>query len=369
MQAFIVSDHETTSRWVRNDILRSGYECPIGNVLPLDWAATQLAGKQDALVVVVLAPDPERALTVVKDLHAASTGSILVVGPAADPRLVLRSLRSGASDFVDEADLDGELTAALARFRKGAGKQGESARIIAVLGPSGGSGSSTLAVNVATTLASKEKPALLVDLKLQNGDLAALLDLKPAHTLAELCQNADRLDRTMFEGSLARHESGVHLLAPPRWFADIGYVTPDGVRQMLNLARTLFPYVVIDMDHSFAPEQIQALRQVDHIILVLRLDFTSMRNAQRTLEYLDQLGVGRDKVRVVVNRYGQAKEIPADRAAEALGVKIEHYIPDDPRTVNRANNNGVPVVIESPTARVSKAITTLAASVNGKKRS
>jgi pilus assembly protein CpaE len=143
-------------------------------------------------------------------------------------------------------------------------------------------------------------------------------------------------------------------------------VTADGVRQVLGLARSLFPYVVIDLDNSFAPEQVQALRMADVVLLVLRLDFASLRNAQRTLEYLGQLGVGRDKVRVVVNRYGQPKEVPAAKAVEALGVAIDFYVPEDSKTVNRANNNGVPVVKESPSARVSKSLTNLAVSVNGR---
>ena len=59
----------------------------------------------------------------------------------------------------------------------------------------------------------------------------------------------------------------------------------------------------------------------------------------------------------MVNRYGQPKEVPAAKAEEALGVKIAHYVPEDPKTVNRANNNGVPVVLESPSAKVSRSLT------------
>ncbi len=158
----------------------------------------------------------------------------------------------------------------------------------------------------------------------------------------------------------------MRLLAPPEQLADVGLVSADGIRMALNLGRALFPYVVVDLDNSFAPEQVQALQLADVVLLVLRLDFTCLRNARRTLDQLGQLGIGRDRVRVVVNRYGQAKEVPAKQAEEALGVKIVHYIPEDPKTVNRANNNGTPVVQESPSARVSRSLIDLAASVNGR---
>jgi pilus assembly protein CpaE len=73
-------------------------------------------------------------------------------------------------------------------------------------------------------------------------------------------------------------------------------------------------------------------------------------------------------VRVVVNRYGQPKEVPSAKAEEVLGLKIFHYVPDDPKAINRANNNGVPVVREAPSARVSKSVARLAMSVNGRHR-
>src|SRR5262249_29864999 len=150
---------------------------------------------------------------------------------------------------------------------------------------------STLAANIATLFAKEHKKTLLIDLKLEAGDLAALLDVRPTYTLADLCQNITRLDRAIFERCLVQHASGVHLLAPPRSIADTRCVTPEGIRQALAFGRNLFPYVVVDLDHSYREEQSQTLRQADLVLLVMRLDFTSLRNTQRTLDYLGHIGV------------------------------------------------------------------------------
>jgi pilus assembly protein CpaE len=366
MRIFIVSDHDPTSARVRQIVLREGQDCPATNVVSLDHAVDRVAQSKPDLIVLALAPVPEKSLRVLADLRPLSVARVLAVGPASDPRIVLQAVRGGASDFVDVAELDAELCAALRRLRAEVNPQGEMGRCIAVLAPSGGSGSSTLAVNLATALAQEYKRTLLIDLKLEAGDLAALLDLKPNYTLADLCQNADRMDRVMFEQSLVRHASGVHLLSSPRVLADVAHVTPEGVRQAITLGRALFPYVVADIDHTFHDEQMQVLRLADTIILLLRLEFTALRNTRRTLDYLAQLGVSTDRVRVVVNRYGQPREVPADKAEDALGVKIAHYIPDEPKTINRANNNGIPAILESPRARVCKSMATLARSVNGR---
>jgi pilus assembly protein CpaE len=332
--------------------------------------ATQSLSRTPAdLAVVVLPEDPERSLDVLDRVRKLPRGNgerILAVGPAADPKVVLRALRGAVDDYLDENDLDAELTAALTRWRSSKEMQAEAGRLIAVLAPSGGSGSSTLAANIATVLATQHGSAALVDLKLDTGDLAALLDLKPTYTLADLCQNVSRMDRALFERSLVRHSSGVSLLAPPRHFDDIPRITSDGVHQALTLARSLFPYVLVDLDNSFRPEQVETLRQADIILLVLRLDFVSLRNTRRTLEHLERLGIGRERIRLVVNRYGQPKEVPVAKAEEVLGMKVFHYVPDDPRAVNRANNNGVPVVLESPRSSVSRSVAKLAYGVNGR---
>jgi pilus assembly protein CpaE len=367
MQVLLAGDHETIVAEVRRVLLREGLECPAKNLLPLAAMVEGLGKIHPDLLVLVLSPDPDRALSVLSEAKDATRGRVVVVGPNVDPRLVVRALRGGADDYVDEEDIEADLVVALGRLkREFAAQAGDEGRVISILAPSGGSGSSTLAANIAAMLAKEHQSTVLMDLKLESGDLAALLDLKPTHTVADLCQNVARIDRVMFERSLARHSSGVHLLASPLQFTDIPLVTAEGVRKALGMAKLMFPYVVIDLDHSYHSEQVEAIRMSDLILVVLRLDFASLRNARRTLDYLDKLGFPRDRVQLVVNRYGQPKEVPFAKAEEALGLKISHYIPDDPRSINRANNDGVPVVIESPSSKVARSVMKLATSVNGK---
>jgi pilus assembly protein CpaE len=159
------------------------------------------------------------------------------------------------------------------------------------------------------------------------------------------------------------------LLAPARSFSEIAQVTTQGVRDVLSLARSMAPYVVVDLDDSFHSEQSQTLRQSDGILLVLRLDFTSLRNTRRVMDHLEQMTISRQKIFLVANRYGQPQELPVSKAEEALGAKIAYFVPDDPKTINRANNNGVPAVLEAPTAKVSKTVFLLAAAVNGRPKS
>src|SRR4051794_28832437 len=215
MQVLLAGEHEMIVAEVRRILLREGLECPPSHVLGLDAMVQGLGKVHPELLLLVLSPDPDRALSVLAEVRDGARGRVVVIGPSVDPKLVVRALRGGADDYVDEEDIEADLEAAVGRLRRElTTKAGEDGRVIAVLAPSGGSGSSTIAANIATMLAKEHKLSVLFDLKLEAGDQAALLDLKPTHTLADLCQNVGRMDRGMFERSLARHSSGVHLLAP-----------------------------------------------------------------------------------------------------------------------------------------------------------
>jgi pilus assembly protein CpaE len=366
---FLATNDEAQATLVRQILLREGLDCPLRNVVRLEQAPQLLPRSPVDVIVVGLPENREQSLALLDwlDMRPKTTGGlVLAIGGVADHKLVLRALRGAVDDYLDKTDLEAELMAALARWRATAARLEEVGKVIAVLAPNGGSGSSTLAVNLATILAKLHKTVALLDLKLETGDLAALLDLKPTYSLADICHNITRMDRTLFERSLTQNASGVHLLAAPREYNEVAWVTPEGVHQALALAKSSFPYIVVDLDHTFRPEQVEVLREADIVLLVLRLDFASLRNSRRAIEHIERLGIQRDRIRLVVNRYGQPKDISFAKAEEVLGMKIFHYVPDDPKTINRANNNGVPVVLESPRAAVSRSIAQLAAGVNGR---
>jgi pilus assembly protein CpaE len=160
-----------------------------------------------------------------------------------------------------------------------------------------------------------------------------------------------RLDKALFEKTVTRHASGVHLLAAPPSFGDARAVTAAGVGAAVSLARRLFSHVVADLEDCFHEEQVTALRQATGTLLVARLDFTALRNARRVLDHLSQLGLARESIRVAINHHGQPGELPVDEAEDALGEKLAYFIPEDPKTFNAANNTGVPVVLKFPKSK------------------
>lgn len=346
------------------EMLQARLHCPEPKLISFDEAEESLARLRMSMLVIVLSPFPDRGLNLLRRIRSLVAGPVLAVGLASDSKLILRALHEGADHYVDESDLETQLESVLLRlqFKEETTRQ-PSGRVLGLLGASGGSGVSTLAVNLAGVLAREVGRCALIDLKPGVGDLAALLDLKPTHNLADLCLNAGRMDHAMFQSALVQHASGIHLLAPPQMYEDIRLVTAQGVNKTLFLARDSFRFTVVDLEDCYHEEQVTVLRQVEFILLVFRLDFTSLRSTKRILDYLDQAGIGGDRVRLVINRYGQAKELPLSQAEEALGRKIAFLVPDEPRVINAANNAGEPAVFRTPSAKVVQSIVQLADSL------
>ncbi len=355
---FLATDDETQGAVVRKVLLREGLDCPVTNVVRVELAPQLLPRSPADLIVVVLPEDYESSLTVLdwlEKLPRTNGERVLAIGPAADPKMVLRALRGAVDDYLDQTDLEAELMAALGRWRAtlvpaGGGRQGDrragTQRRQRLQHPGRQPGH-------RPGQAAPDRRAHRPQARDRRPGRPARpqADLYPGRPLSE--HRADGPHALRALAGAARQRSAP--AGAPRHYDDIARVTPEGVHQALALAKSSFPYVLVDLDHSFRPEQVEVLREADVVLLVLRLDFASLRNARRALEHIERLGIDRDRIRLVVNRYGQPKEVPFSKAEEALGMKIFHYVPDDPKSINRANNNGVPVVLGvAPRRRLAK---------------
>jgi pilus assembly protein CpaE len=363
MIASIVSDNQAISQKIRGVLLQHRVECSLANVVSLS-GALQSIDQSDAapdLIFISLSPEPERALSVLHQLRRRTQSKLVAVGAAHDAKEILRVVHAGSDDYLDEeGELEGQITGLLDRVELLLNSDANRGRIITVMSSSGGVGCSMIASNLAFALANPPRKCCLCDLDLRRGDLASMLNLKPRHTIIDLCANLQKLDRQMFDEALLPHEQGVFLLAAPRRLDDVQQVTSDGVEKILHFARSAFPFVVVDLEDFFHREQFRVLQLSDRILFVYRMDFSALRNTRRTLDYLQKAGIDRDKVQLVANQYGRPKELSLGQVEEALKMKTLHYVPDDPRTVVHSLNCGVPAIVGNPRSKLAKAIWKLA---------
>jgi pilus assembly protein CpaE len=367
LRTLIASDDELVGEEVRELLLRHQPDCLAHGVVPIELVADRACHVNPGLVVLVLPSDAQRAYRAMREVAEAQTTHVLAVGPANDPKMILRTLHEGgAHEYLDQLRLEEEMEGALFRFRnrRSSPQPKDSGRVLSILSASGGSGASTLAVNLSVALAASHEKCGLVDLRLSAGDLAAMLDTQPAYGLTDLCENLDRLDQQMFDQFFERHTCGVFLLASPGSFSHADAVTPRAVRQAMAMARAQFPHVVVDLDNVWDEQQVEAVWQSDAMLLVLRLDYTSVRNAKRTIQHLQQEGIDANRLQLIANRVGERGQLSIAEAEQALERDIFDQIPSEPPRMNAAVNAGVPVVLHRPRSRVARRLTAIAARVS-----
>ena len=245
----------------------------------------------------------------------------------------------------------------------------EPGRVIAVFGPKGGVGRTTLAVNLAVAAATElGQRTCLVDASFQFGDVGVLLNLNPKNkSVADLLPELQSGDFESLDTFLINHSSGIRvLLAPPSpEMAEL--ITPHGVKRMLETLRMSHDLVIVDCMSSFNDTTLAILDLADTVLTMLSLEITSIKNIRLFLEVAEQLGYGSDKVRLVLNRADSSLGIRVADVEHSIGRRVDHTIVSDGRSVVYALNRGVPFFLSNREAQVSQDVLRLASAVVGTK--
>lgn len=361
MLVLIASDSPSIATKIRKALALHGHECPITHLVGLEQIGAILQGSTTSvdLLFLLLPGDENRALGVIKRARSLTTAQLVAVGKTASSKHILEALHAGADDYLDEDEELGEQVRVAIERMELRSDSAPAGKLIAVTSASGGSGASMIAANLAVKLAQHAKTCGLVELSGGFGDLAALFNLAPRYTVADLLRNHESIDRTMLEQSVGVHSSGVSLLSAASPFDEVDLSDGSAIGRIITLNRAAQPWTVLDVDARYG-RNIDVLKSASTIVLSFRLDFTALCNARRLLDAWRQLQVEIDRVVLVSNRCGQSGEVPLDQAQSLLGREIVVRIPDDTLHANVSANCGNPIVLESPKSGVSKALSQLA---------
>ncbi len=323
-----------------------------------------LAGGAARVALVDLAGDAAAGVRAIEELQR-SAPSVPVIALAADksPELILQAMRAGAREFVVPSEA-GELARVVDEQVRKLGADAHAGQVISLFSAKGGLGATTLAANLAGTLADGGKRVVLVDLDLQLGDVLVFLDAGSRYTIADVLHNLRRLDRELLSSSLTRHGSGTYVLAQSDHLEDADKVTAAQIPTLLAFLARHFDYVVCDGLRGFDEMALAALDASQRVLLVATQDVPAVKNAQRCLDVMRRLGYGDDKLQLVINRH-QKSEIDLQSVADTLGVPVHAAVANDFPTVSKAINRGVLLRDVAPRARVVEDVTRMARLVGG----
>jgi pilus assembly protein CpaE len=327
---------------------------------------------QPDIALISLDADAEQGLALVAKLNEELPScDTLVVSSSQEGSLILQAMRNGAKEFLSYPLNLEEFLASLDRIRQSStGRHGDgqvrSSQVITVAGVGGGVGCTSLAINIACSIAQDERNSVtVIDLDLALGDADVWLDIIPDYTIQDVAENISRLDYSLLKRSLTKHDCGAFLLPRPTQLDDATSITPDEFRRVIALLKATFTHLVIDISKGFGPLDMAAMEVSDDILLVTQLDLPCLRNVVRLLQFFDlNEGLG-DKIKVVVNRFGlEANQISSAKALETIGREIFWQLPNEYATIVESRNNGVPLLMQAPKAKLTKSIVQLAHSID-----
>lgn len=342
----------------------------LGSVVMLRDSSAGLAGLADecraagaTVALVAIGADHQEAFRALAALAPSGVPAV-AVGPK-DPDLILSALRAGARQYVvdsDEAELR-RVVPALAGAAPPAGRPGQ---LVAVFGTRGGVGATTVAVNLAGTVARQKERVCLLDFDLLLGDVLPFLDLTGGYSLSDVMANMGRLDRDLLDESVTRHASGVHVLAQSGKLEEAERIRSGDPRGLIEFLRGHYDRLVVDGLSGFDELSLSVLDASQQIVMVLTQDVPAVRSTKRCLELFRQLGYPNSKIKLVVNRYQRGSEITASVIEDAVGLTVAHTLGNDFASASGAINRGVMLHEAAPRSSLTRDLEALASVVAGR---
>lgn len=318
------------------------------------------------LLIFELGDDSEKELQDINSLlEGGSVGEVFLASKVSDPEVLLQAMRIGVKEFFPYPPKVKKVRRALERFRSRSKKESKKesvtkGRIIGILGGKGGVGTTTVAVNLAVSLAEKngDQSVVLFDMNMFFGEIPLFMEIKPRHHWGEITKNISRLDNTFLMNILCKHSSGVCVLPSPNHLLNSHRIpTETMIEHLLSLMQKKFDFVVVDGGKHLNEPFLKVLEMSDSVLLVSELNFLSLANTKNLLESFRKLGRPRKEcVKVLINRYTRKSPISLKDAEKGIGEKIFWTIPNDYRTTMSAINAGKPLSHVATKAAITKNI-------------
>ena len=295
--------------------------------------------------------------------------AILVVAEP-DTALLRAALRAGIADAVPLERIDDDLPAAieeldrqlaaqedLTRPESGSAPASAAGRVVSVFSAKGGVGKSTVAVNLASTLAERSNQrVVLVDADLQFGDVGVMLRLRPEHSILEAIAAGDQLDPVMLESLLMRDQrSGLFVLPAPTDPTSGAKITPQQITNLVGHLRELGTIAVVDMPSLLDDIVLQLLAESDDIVFVVGTDVPAVKNARLGLQAVELVQIPLGRVLVVLNRAESKGQLAPRDIEKILEMKVDFSLPADD-LVAKSVNEGNPAVLAHSRSRFASRI-------------
>lgn len=305
-----------------------------------------------AAVLLDISADREQGLRALDQMTQSAPGVYVVLSDLqGGEEFLLRSMRFGGSDFVQQPLKRAEFEEVLSRLEQHSQRAYRQSRqlgsMYTFVGVKGGVGTTTAAINFAAISAKQGKSTVLVDLDLDSGDAASFLGLRHQYSLADVAEGLDQLDQAMLEGIMARDALGFSVLCAPEEVERSRVISDQHMRDIGSFLIDRFDVVVVDGSRPLDDLLLSCLELSETIFVMLTQEFPAVRNAQHYLNALARAGYGQEAIRLIVNRYEKraGRRVSMDQLKQTLGTSPFWAFPNQYDEAMQAVNEARPVVM------------------------
>ncbi len=318
---------------------------------PSDSILRQLQDQHAEVVLVSIDPkNPQRAIRTIELIHAhAPEVTIFAVGEMDQPTNIVSAMRAGAREFLDHGASREALIEAFTRFSatlSRAQRSSSKARVFTFLNAKGGAGATTAAVNTAVALQEAHGRVVLVDFA-SLGHTALQMNLRPQFTLVDALQNLHRMDGSLLEGLMTPYRNGLHLLAGAQQPHN-NMPTASELARLFDLLVDQYRFVVLDCSGRMDGTMQMICDLSNAVLLVAQTDVVSLWSASRIQGFLQE-GAGRDRLRMVLNRYKKIPGFTDEDVEKATNCKVLWKVPNNFQVIGPAIDKGSPVAGQTNT--------------------
>jgi pilus assembly protein CpaE len=294
---------------------------------------------------------------------------VVIIGAVNDIRLFRELMARGVSEYIVPPLQPIDLIRTICSLYVNPDKP-FAGRVIGVIGARGGVGSSTIAHNLAWSIAERQEAgATLIDLDLSFGTAALDFNQDPQQSIADVLLAPDRVDDVFLERVTTKHTQRLQMLTAPATLEREFELDPTAFEVVIDRVRRTSPFVVLDLPHIWTSWVKQTLLSADDVIIVAAPDLASLRNSKNILDLLKSLRPYDAPPTVALSMVGVPKkpEIPFKDFAEALGAEPIASFAFDPQLYGMAANNGQMIGEMAPQSKSAITIDSLAAGLTGRK--
>jgi pilus assembly protein CpaE len=315
---------------------------------PADPVMRQLQDQHAEVVLVDIdAQNPQRAIRTIELIHASTPDvTIFAVGEMNQPSIIVSAMRAGAREFLDHNASREALVEAFTRFSatlSRAQRSSSKARVFTFLNAKGGAGTTTTAVNTAVAIQEAHGRVVLVDFA-PIGHAALQLNLRPQFTLVDALQNLHRMDGSLLDGLMTPYRNGLHLLAGAQQPHN-AVPTSSELARLFDLLVGQYHFVVVDGSGRMDSTMQMICDLSNAVLMVAQTDVVSLWSAGRIQSFLQE-GAGRDRLRLVLNRYKKIPGFTDEDVEKATNCKVLWKVPNNFQVIGPAIDKGNPVAAQ-----------------------